>query len=50
VTEGAGTFGTAGILRIAEVVDPELWRFTRPRTESLKAAFEKIAAVPAATG
>jgi Transposase DDE domain group 1 len=28
VTEGAGTSGTAGILGIAEVLDPELWRFT----------------------
>jgi hypothetical protein len=28
VTEGAGTSGTAKILEIAEVLDPELWRFS----------------------
>jgi hypothetical protein len=28
VTAGAGTSGTGGILGIADVLDPELWRFT----------------------
>ena len=28
VTGGAGTSGTVGIVGIAEVLDPELWRFT----------------------